>query len=661
VALPWPFTGVTIKQRLFEPFTESRVTQNFTSGNYTGVVTDFFGYPPPRDWFPQPVFTGASGEYPIPMFPHAVQFYSTRHPDGSDAVPQRMGMADFSNRNFFTVGTLPGESTFAYPSQTVSSFNQKQIGDPMVIGNQHTTNFFLTQPVQDSFAPGFHDTLPSYTAGEVPLAALSQLQDLVDLAPSTVNEISLDLVNYAVMADVDIPRAIAYSTGIMNFAFRGKLEVSAPTDRTVAVLNQGSTHTMNAQGYPCLGASAFDGCPIFGFEKVRVKVRNTTPVITDPTTGTPINQGTGDIGGAAKIVAVARYHRNTCYDASLTGERVQGYPFTPGTGISPPVCSGGQTVRTDYQEISTSVPLTVAVGELDNLADGVDKFFDFSSDPIPVNATDLFIQVVYRGPLGSEASSTAVGILDVREPTFATFWNNTDYWWNGSSTWNAYTTTYPRDAAQSFWACTGVAPSFKEVFRYDGGTGTPALDFPLSGVTGIVRLGFVFPPPDAGSPNKVIRGVPDAYDVAGHPQIPYQSPSTKGMFRQANMEHVSAATLAAPVDTCSTALPTTPEYWCMDVVRRRRGQIMGMPAQPLYLKPASANNVSIDFDDSTMTAFTGLTPLASGTVLFNSAGALMACPNQPSSIEQPTDEKHNQLMELIEEAESLGIDVDEEQ
>jgi hypothetical protein len=88
---------------------------------------------------------------------------------------------------------------------------------------------------------------------------------------------------------------------------------------------------------------------------------------------------------------------------------------------------------------------------------------------------------------------------------------------------------------------------------------------------------------------------------------------------------------------------------------------MGMPAQPLYLKPAGANNASIDFDDSPMSAFTGLTPLASGTVLFNSNATLTDCPAQPSSIEQSADEQHGQLMELIEEAESLGIDVDEGQ
>ena len=53
--------------------------------------------------------------------------------------------------------------------------------------------------------------------------------------------------------------------------------------------------------------------------------------------------------------------------------------------------------------------------------------FDFGSDPIPVNATDLFVQVVYRGPLGDEQDGIAVGMYDVREPSYLTLWNNSDY------------------------------------------------------------------------------------------------------------------------------------------------------------------------------------------------------------------------------------------
>jgi hypothetical protein len=53
--------------------------------------------------------------------------------------------------------------------------------------------------------------------------------------------------------------------------------------------------------------------------------------------------------------------------------------------------------------------------------------FDFRADPIPINATDLIIQVVYRGPMGEEIDGLAVGSFDVREATYLTLWNNTDY------------------------------------------------------------------------------------------------------------------------------------------------------------------------------------------------------------------------------------------
>ena len=64
--------------------------------------------------------------------------------------------------------------------------------------------------------------------------------------------------------------------------------------------------------------------------------------------------------------------------------------------------------RTDYEEISVSAPLSIAGGDAlpgvvgSTATAWVDKIFDFSADPIPVNATDLFVQLVYRGQLGDE-------------------------------------------------------------------------------------------------------------------------------------------------------------------------------------------------------------------------------------------------------------------
>ena len=43
-----------------------------------------------------------------------------------------------------------------------------------------------------------------------------------------------------------------------------------------------------------------------------------------------------------------------------------------------------------------------------------------------MNATDLFLQVVYRGKLGEELDAVAIGTVDIAEPTFIAVMNATD-------------------------------------------------------------------------------------------------------------------------------------------------------------------------------------------------------------------------------------------
>ena len=266
--------------------------------------------------------------------------------------------------------------------------------------------------------------------------------------------------------------------------------------------------------------------------------------------------------------------------------------------------------------------------------------------------------MVYRGTLGQETDGVAVGLLDTREPTFVSFWNNTDYWWNGGS-WFPHSSTYPPDSTKDFWACAGGAP-VKLVFYYIGANGSPAMENPVSGSnhSGIVRLGFIFPPPDAGIPaqRKAIRGVPVAYVIAGIPQIPQRSTFTSGAFRQANKEQIAAATLTAPSNTCAAGLPTSPEYWCFDTVLKRRNQLLGAPAQPMYLEPVGTGTDGSDGDaPPAQSAFAGVVPLATGTIRFNTDATLASCPAQPSSIAQPVDAEHVHYLLLQEEANALGV------
>lgn len=105
---------------------------------------------------------------------------------------------------------------------------------------------------------------------------------------------------------------------------------------------------------------------------------------------------------------------------------------------------------------------------------------------------------------------------------------------------------------------------------------------------GIVRLGFQFLPPDAPGQRKAIRSTPVAFTIAGIPQVPVQSIFSASAFSQTGNERVTAATLLAPYSNCSTALPRVPNYGCFDTMQKRRGTLMGAPAQPLFLEPIGA-------------------------------------------------------------------------
>jgi hypothetical protein len=101
-----------------------------------------------------------------------------------------------------------------------------------------------------------------------------------------------------------------------------------------------------------------------------------------------------------------------------------------------------QSFRTAYPEISVSAEVPVSLGMLEGQP--IEQQFDFTNDPIPINATDLFIQVAYRGPLGDEADGIAVGSIDVSEPSYENYLAMTDiplqYQEDGSTwKWGAWT------------------------------------------------------------------------------------------------------------------------------------------------------------------------------------------------------------------------------
>ena len=190
------------------------------------------------------------------------------------------------------------------------------------------------------------------------------------------------------MANLLIPRAVAYSAGLINYFFRGKLEITVPTAGIYGIVDTA------------------DPAQSSGFTHVRLQIRNSTAAAG--------GQSQDMTGGT--LVAVAKYHLNTCY---VNGNQVLSDALS--------VSGDHKACRSPKEYISVSAPqtnvtLSASAKDPTQLPD-----FDFSAQPIPLSAIDLYLQVVYRGPLGNEEDAVVVTTKDIAEPTVVSYHNDSDY------------------------------------------------------------------------------------------------------------------------------------------------------------------------------------------------------------------------------------------
>ena len=110
---------------------------------------------------------------------------------------------------------------------------------------------------------------------------------------------------------------------------------------------------------------------------------------------------------------MARFQRNPCYAPDWSGE----FNFAHQR-------RNGCTAVDSHDYAIASTP------QLGVLKAGEEKTFTFDfAKPIPLNAIDWFLQVVYRGPVGEEKQGIVAVWQDLPEPTAVSFMNLTDYFW----------------------------------------------------------------------------------------------------------------------------------------------------------------------------------------------------------------------------------------
>ena len=280
--------------------------------------------------------------------------------------PQLVGLAEYTNANFLSKDTI-------FTNDALHNFPYPKISDTTLWADTNKKTY-----------------LRKVGSGDVVNHLV--LQSRLWLFIQTYSPLSIDKVPkgldeecYKEYAQNLIPRAVGYSAGLLNYFFRGTLEITPPAQNVYAVTDGSQTPYTDAYGNHHQQ-----------FTSIKANVRNTTP--------------NDEQIGAGTLHAVAKYKKRIDYQPDLSTDPTDEHPEW---GVSE-----------DDFSYSVSAPKTIA--SLSS-TEPTEFAFDFTAIPIPAGITDLYLQVVFNGTLGNEADNAiAVGMKDLAEPAHHVFWNLSD-------------------------------------------------------------------------------------------------------------------------------------------------------------------------------------------------------------------------------------------
>jgi hypothetical protein len=205
------------------------------------------------------------------------------------------------------------------------------------------------------------------------------------------NRFTQNFYTYAAAATDLVPKATEYSAGLINYFFRGEMAVRLPVEGVYGLIDGGDP-----------ASNCRDTC---GFKKLKARLKNTTAAIN----GVP-----QDFAGGT-LTAIVKYSRNSCYSADYAGDPGALFPYNPSCFVT-----GSEAV--EEQVMADAIPAPF------NLASGSEVALTLTfSTPIPVNAWNVKLQFVYRGPLGLEPDGVAVHTHALSAPTPLRYTNEYDY------------------------------------------------------------------------------------------------------------------------------------------------------------------------------------------------------------------------------------------
>lgn len=288
---------------------------------------------------------------------------------------EQSGLAEYSNANFISdcvmfTSILPQSDEHYFPYPRESSLSEREPTDVVAEDGILDRVVYFDKVGDGESIPFFVGQKYTRTFLEDKSGQYSEAYNL---------EYCMDDTNYKAHAQKLIPKTVAYATGLINNFFRGSIEITLPDKGVYAYQNSEPANPST-----------------MGFKHITLKARNNSPdqeLIMDG--------GTVDLIVQYRLLETDPFRNYNPYPAPLPAVHY----------IKGSLVSGSTTQSIDR---NTTIELN----------------FDLPQE-IPLWATDLYLQVIYKGKLRkgtvTDENAVCVGNKDICEPTPIDFFNNTDF------------------------------------------------------------------------------------------------------------------------------------------------------------------------------------------------------------------------------------------
>jgi hypothetical protein len=247
-----------------------------------------------------------------------------------------------------------------------------------------------------------------------------------------------------------IPRAVGYSVGLLNYFFRGNIEMIPDETGSGYVIVNNTGEKMEGDftiyydsvkderfpvwaGRGTLEATKGDKTNTFNFIHPNdAKEFGKYIVVFKGKMGNEDGAVVGGVTGRFIEITPPDQFVYSMVDANqpdpyFTSIKAKVRNASTSEAIQNGVIQAVTKYKTDIDDedyiYSMSAPQTISLLASDQ---ATEFEFNFSNDPIPVDVTDLYLQVIFKGTIGNENNAVAIGLKDISEPTPIDVFNNMD-------------------------------------------------------------------------------------------------------------------------------------------------------------------------------------------------------------------------------------------